>query len=530
MICPFGQRALPQSVHRRRLWKDAGLHRLNLGSREQLLGNEHLATKQPAVSAPRPVPRPAEPVASAQAQRLLWLQRTAGNRAVQEMLGAGPAGEVAHQSSTTTPEMAAAPATAPAPVQRSWLGDLWGDVKGAASAAWGGIKGVASDVWAGAKSLGSGALSWLKSAGSHVWNAIKWFGGKAWTVIKAVGSWGWEKLSLLGTLVWSFLSNLPERLWRLVVDLWDGIAGILGWLWTGLKGLAGGLWDAVVGVFSWIGSGLEGALKWLGKGIADGASWAVDFLQDPSLDKLLHGLLSTLGWVWSGITGFAQWGWNGLVAAAKWAWSGLKGFASWLWDGAIGGLTWVGLVILHLLELAGVPEALELIWGLIFRLRPLTSAEQSASEAIHPRGLIPYWQVRVDDDSYLIKIGTALAKAFKTKVSPGAITTMHVIHAPKGGLPLPTAVHELTHVAQYELVGAVYMPEALHAQGTAAGYNYGNLTTARAAGQHFADFNREQQASICEDYYDVTHGMLADYGATEPELDPFIADMRARKF
>ena len=43
-------------------------------------------------------------------------------------------------------------------------------------------------------------------------------------------------------------------------------------------------------------------------------------------------------------------------------------------------------------------------------------------------------------------------------------------------------------------------------------------------------FNREQQASMCEDYYDVTHGLTPDYGATKPELDPFIADMRARKF
>ena len=506
------------------------------------MGDEHLSTRRTEATAARTAAR-AEPAATAQAQRLLWLQRTAGNLAVQQMLSAPAGNEVAdvHPASPPVPIVAppvtSAPTTAPAPaaaaaprVQRSWLGDLWGDVKGAASAAWGGVKGVASDVWQGAKSLGSGALSWLKSAAGHVWDAVKWFGGKAWTVIKAIGTWGWEKLSLLGTLVWSFISNLPGRLWRLVVDGWDAIAGLLGWLWTGLKGFAGWAWDAVAGVFSWIGSGLGGALKWLGKGLADGAAWAVDFLEHPSLDKLLHGLLSTLGWVWSGITGFARWGWNGVVAAAKWAWSGLKGFAGWLWDGAIGGLTWIGLVILHLLEAAGVPEALELIWGLIFRLRPLTSAEQSASESVHPRGLIPYWQVRVDEDSYLIKIGTALARAFKTKVSPGAITTMHVIHAPKGGLSLPVAVHELTHVAQYELVGAVYMPEALHAQGTAAGYNYGNLTTARSAGQKFSDFNREQQASMCEDYYDVTHGLTPDYGATKPELDPFIADMRARKF
>jgi hypothetical protein len=453
------------------------------------------------------------------------LQTTAGNAAVGSLL----------QPEPDRPE--AAGAAARPPVQRGiWdtitgaASDLWGGVKSAASAAWGGITGVASDLWEGAKSLGSDVLSWLKSASSAVWNAIKWFGSKAWTIIKAVGTWAWEKLSLLGTLAWSFISKLPERLWRLIVDAWDGVTGTLSWLWTGLKGAAGAAYDAVAGIFSWLGSGLSGALGWLSDGLASGAQWALDFIADPSVEKLQAALLGALSWVWDGITGFAQWGADGLVAAAKWAWSGIKAFGSWLWDGVLGALPWMGLVLLHLLELAGAGEVLELIWGLIFRLRPLTAAEQTTSESIHPRGLIPYWQVRVDDDSYLIKIGTALARLFKTKVSPGAITTMHIIHAPKGGLSLDTAVHELTHVAQYELVGAVYMPEALHAQGSAAGYDYGDLTAARKAGQHFADFNREQQATICEDYYNVTNGLKPLYGATKAELDPFIADMRSGKF
>ena len=94
---------------------------------------------------------------------------------------------------------------------------------------------------------------------------------------------------------------------------------------------------------------------------------------------------------------------------------------------------------------------------------------------------------------------------------------------------MPLAVHELTHVGQYEQVGAVYMPEALHAQGS-AGYDYGNLTNAWAAGRRFADLNREQQAALCEDYYKVRNGLPAEFGATEAELAPFIADMRAGNF
>ena len=47
---------------------------------------------------------------------------------------------------------------------------------------------------------------------------------------------------------------------------------------------------------------------------------------------------------------------------------------------------------------------------------------------------------------------------------------------------------------------------------------------------HHSDHNREHQASICEDYYKLRTGMRPDYGATEAELDPFIAEMRAGRF
>lgn len=83
---------------------------------------------------------------------------------------------------------------------------------------------------------------------------------------------------------------------------------------------------------------------------------------------------------------------------------------------------------------------------------------------------------------------------------------MHIIHAP-ADFPLDVVVHELTHVAQYEKVGAKYLPEAAHAQATegydyvGAGRKYANLRQARTKGARFKDFNREQQAQIAEDYY-----------------------------
>lgn len=205
-------------------------------------------------------------------------------------------------------------------------------------------------------------------------------------------------------------------------------------------------------------------------------------------------------------------------------------FGSWLRAGVTGAGIWSGRLLLHLVELLGLGEALQLLWGLVFRVRPLTAEERAASASVHPAGLIPYRQVRVDDGSCLIRIGAFLARRFRTKVSPSAITSMYLVHVPAEGLSMSLAVHELTHVAQYRMVGAAYMPEALHAQGSVAGYDYGDLTAARTAGLRFADVNREQQASICTDYYRVRHGTPSEFGATEAELAPFIADLRSGRF
>jgi hypothetical protein len=477
--------------------------------------------------------------------RVLQMSRnTRGSSALEQEADANAACVVAGASAST---ITVSPAGG-----RRLQGSFWSRVKsavsGAVSAVGGAISTVGSAVssafttathflggaaqwaWAGLKSLGSTALSWLSKAGTAVWNAIKWFGAKAWDGINWLGSFLWEKLALAGTLAWSFISNLPSRAWRIIVHGWEAIKGVVGWVWTGLKGAAGWAWGAVAGVFSWLGSGISGALGWLKDGLVGAASWAVDFIQHPSLSKLWSGLLGSLSWFKRGITGFVRWGWHGIVVAALWVWQGIKGLARWLWGGLLGGLIWCAELLLYLIEIAGFTELLQLVYGLIFRLRPLTGAEIGASLQVHVSGQVPYWQIRVDEDSILIRIGTTLARWFKSAVSPGAITTMHVLHFPKGGVSLAVVVHELTHVAQYEQVGAVYMPQALHAQQSAAGYNYGDLSVALTSGKHFSGFNREQQASICEDFYKARNGIATDYGGTTTTLQPFIDEMRRGKF
>ena len=445
-------------------------------------------------------------------------------------------------------------------IQGGWLGDAWdwatdtasdigsgiasgvsavGSAIGSGISAVGGALGsawntatqflgsAASWVWDGLLSLGSTFRNWLSTAAGHVWAAIRWFGSKAWEAIKWMGIFLWEKLALLGTNVWSFLSNIPVRFWRILVHGWEGITGILSWAWSGLRGAAGHVWDGVVGVYRWLEEGVEGAVGWLMGGIQSGFSWAIDFIQNPSWSKLWEGMTGSLSWAWEGLRGFAQWGWNGVVGAAQWVWAGMRGFGIWLYDGIVGGLERAGRMLLYVLELMGLGEALQIIWGLIFRMRKLTPDEINASKMVHPPGMIPYDMIRVDENSLISMIGGA------------AVTTFHVIHTPKGGIPISTMVHELTHVAQYEHVGAVYMPEAIHAQvkygrtggrGSGSAYDYereGSLTDLRAAGKKFKDFNRESQAEIVEDYYKC----LTDT-PPNPCLDmvPFINDMQRGEF
>jgi len=187
----------------------------------------------------------------------------------------------------------------------------------------------------------------------------------------------------------------------------------------------------------------------------------------------------------------------------------------------------LGRMALHILEALGLGEALMVIWGILFRMRKLTSAEIAASQLVHPPGMIPYDLIRVDDNSLISMIGGA------------AVTTMHVIHVPKGGISIDVMVHELTHVAQYEAVGAVYMAEAVHAQtkygrsggvGTGSAYDYereGPLEDQRSAGATFSSLNRESQAELVQDYYVA---LTSSPPLVTSHLDPYIQDMQNGNF
>ena len=196
---------------------------------------------------------------------------------------------------------------------------------------------------------------------------------------------------------------------------------------------------------------------------------------------------------------------------------------SWMWGNIKKGLLWLGHLSLHLLDLIGCGEVLQILWGLVFKLRKLTPAEIEASRLVHPNGMIPYDLVRVDENSLL------------SKISGGAVATFHILHYPKRGIPLDVVVHELTHVAQYEKMGSVYMPQALHVlvkhgrvggRGSGSAYDYermGTLTDLCAAGTRFQDLNCESQAQLVQDYY-----LALTRGAAHrcKDMIPFIEEMQ----
>jgi hypothetical protein len=224
-------------------------------------------------------------------------------------------------------------------------------------------------------------------------------------------------------------------------------------------------------------------------------------------------------------------------------WQGVGALWAHIVDGVLLQVANIGEFVIHALETFGVGDFLTFLWSTGGRLRgimPLTGSQIAASQEVHPPGLIPYWLVRVDHESLIARLsvlfsghGTVFSQIFGTGAAQyRAVTTMHMIHV---GTTMDDAlaVHELTHVAQYELVGAMYMPEALHAQLAGLGYDYnnnphGSLAAAVTAGATFADFNREQQAQICEDYYKEKHGLGARYGGALADLEYFVNDFAGR--
>ncbi|MBF2028325.1 MAG: S8 family serine peptidase [Oscillatoriales cyanobacterium C42_A2020_001] len=252
------------------------------------------------------------------------------------------------------------------------------------------------------------------------------------------------------------VKTVANKIITVVKKVVNGVKKVAQFAWKGIKWFGRQLWYKALGIFQRVG-------RWV--------------TQLPARVKRL--ILS----LWEGVKNFKPW-------SLSW-WKSLGKADTWL-----GFLKWIGRNILYLAEAIGVAEIYETIADFIkFNTRPLTNRELEVARSVFGNS-INYNLVRVDD--YAI-IGPSF--------SGRAYTSFHTINAAKlksdGTFDDGTLVHELTHVWQYEQDGAIYIPDAIHAQST-EGYEYGGLAGLqyrRSLGQGLTSFNREQQGAILEDYY-----------------------------
>lgn len=267
--------------------------------------------------------------------------------------------------------------------------------------------------------------------------------------------------SAAGT-IWHGMEAVGKAAWSGIKAVGHGIATVAGAAWKGIKWLGSQFADKVTGIF-------ERVMHWVTQLPARVARVVLD--------------------LWEGVKSLRPW-------ALEW-WKSLAHIDTW---GNF--LKWVGTLVLHLFEVGGGGEIVETLADLIkFNTRKMTGAELFEASSVFGSS-VDFSLVRIDTHSLMVFI----AKKFKGYSKGREFTTFHTINGEEGKITMDTLIHELTHVWQYQQVGAIYMPEAIHAQGTPEGYDYGGvseLQARKAAGQGIRTFNREQQAQIVQDYFRI---------------------------
>lgn len=284
-------------------------------------------------------------------------------------------------------------------------------------------------------------------------------------------------------------------------DLWEGVKSV----GRAIGGAAVTVGKAIGTAASAVGGAVVEGVKWVGERAHDVLNWATSLISE------LPARLVRLGKaIVDGLVGVATFIPEAISALRS---GGMSGFASWLWEKAKSGGAWILTLVSRIIDLVGGPEIVELILHLLSFASPLTSEQVAAGQLVLGKDAIRWKQVRVAQGGIWWIIFALNGDR--------AVTTFHTINLPPD-TDLPTVVHELTHVYQYERAGSVYIGQAIHAQAT-EGYNFGDLEAARKAGKHFRDFNREQQAQIAEEYFK----RLTETSLPTTEFDLYIAELRA---
>jgi hypothetical protein len=184
--------------------------------------------------------------------------------------------------------------------------------------------------------------------------------------------------------------------------------------------------------------------------------------------------------------------------------------------------------VFKILDKLRVPRILEIVWRLMTGATTPLEQETNAGISVLGTESVSYNSVRVAQ-------GGILGVIFRFN-GGRAFTTFHTINLPRSGgnsrSHLDIIVHELTHVCQFEVIGSVYIWQALRAQRT-AGYSYGGwqqLRKDRDNDRHYRDYNREQQGQMAQDYYnEVIAKCLSVEDPVRQAYEPFIDELRNRE-
>lgn len=218
--------------------------------------------------------------------------------------------------------------------------------------------------------------------------------------------------------------------------------------------------------------------------------WAVLVSIFPRIIKLIYHLLY-------GLVGFFFELFNGF----KILFTSPGSFLAWLGKSALAVLAWLGRIVTKVLDILLLGEILDFVFQLVKpNQRTLTNDEIKEAKKVFGDAL-PYWQIRVDEWSLIARLGAIFAGSFDM-----GVTTFHTVNFTRkidtsaGSYDMVWLIHELAHVSQMENFGIQYIFEALIAQNT-GGYYYGGIQA--LPGKKLSDFNREQQAEIAADYYNL---------------------------
>ncbi len=187
-------------------------------------------------------------------------------------------------------------------------------------------------------------------------------------------------------------------------------------------------------------------------------------------------------------------------------------------------LNWWMEFTVYFLECFGVGEFYETLLDFLkFNSRTLKDWEIDLARTVFGDS-INYRRVRVDEYSFL-----------GPKQARFCYVSFNLINS-WGPMLNSLLLHELTHVWQYQKMGAVYIPRALRAQYSNAGYNYGGVSNLRSVLQkkkNLLSFNLEQQADIVADYYLIRDGYKPNWGKGVkkdlPIYENFIKQLRKVK-